>query len=379
MNTLPSEQRHIDIVGSGPAGLSAAITVHKQDGAVTVYEKNQDVGSRFHGDFQGLENWTTSGNVLEELESMGINANFEHTPGRELVCFNSSGRDYRVGSSEPMYYLIRRGSDPGTLDHGLKEQALAAGTEIRFGEHCRHLERGGIVCEGPHRADAVAAGYLFETGMADCAFAALSEALAPKGYAYLLVNKGRGTVASCMFTDFHREREYIARTVDFFREHAGLRWHSAHRFGGSGNFELPSTARRAGLLYAGEAAGFQDALFGFGMRYALNSGHLAARALLDGTPDRYDSLWHSRMGGLLRAGVANRRIVNWLGRDTSYRLFLRFVVAGKDPRKQLNRIYQPGRLKDLLAGAPVHRRFGKSPDVKPGCDCTWCRCRHGDR
>lgn len=33
----------------------------------------------------------------------------------------------------------------------------------------------------------------------------LSDELAPKGYSYLLIHSGRGTVASCLFEDYHRD------------------------------------------------------------------------------------------------------------------------------------------------------------------------------
>jgi len=49
-------------------------------------------------------------------------------------------------------------------------------------------------------------------------------------------------------------------------------------FGGFGNLYTGQAVRKGRLLYTGEAAGFQDALFGFGLRYAMLSGHLAARA-----------------------------------------------------------------------------------------------------
>ena len=62
----------IHISSAGPAGLAAAITAARAGQPVVVYEQRQDVGGRFHDDFQGLENWTTDGDVLEELASFGI-------------------------------------------------------------------------------------------------------------------------------------------------------------------------------------------------------------------------------------------------------------------------------------------------------------------
>jgi flavin-dependent dehydrogenase len=118
---------------------------------------------------------------------------------------------------------------------------------------------------------------------------------------YLLVNDGCGTVATCLFRDFHRERHYLERTVEFFREHAGLRWRTARRFGGSGNYGRVQGAAIGARLYVGEAAGFQDALFGFGLRYALISGHLAGRAYARGHPSDFEQAWRGRTRPAARA------------------------------------------------------------------------------
>src|SRR5262249_31795659 len=152
------------------------------------------------------------------------------------------GREYRYRSSEPLFYLVARGPGPGTLDQSLKRQALAAGVEIRFREPWPRLPEGGIVAGGPRAADAIAVGYNFKPSSADGAYGVLSDFLAPKGYAYLLISGGRGTVAACLFEDFHREKIYLERTVEFFRKRAGLAMRDPVRFGGAGNVLVPKTA-----------------------------------------------------------------------------------------------------------------------------------------
>ncbi|HEY4228639.1 MAG TPA: NAD(P)-binding protein, partial [Thermoanaerobaculia bacterium] len=88
--------RGIEILGAGPAGLSAALTVARAGRTVTLYERAPDVGRRFHGDLQGLENWTTSGDVLDELAAMGIQPTFDFTAIREGMFFDSDGRERTV-------------------------------------------------------------------------------------------------------------------------------------------------------------------------------------------------------------------------------------------------------------------------------------------
>lgn len=362
----------LEIVGAGPSGLSAALAARAHGAAVTVYEKRPDVGARFHGDFQGLENWTSSTDVLAELEHSGIRVDFAHTPVYEIVCFDPRGASHRLQSTAPIFYLVRRGREAGTLDQALKTQALEAGVTLRFGERRRQIANGGVVAEGPHRADVIAAGYVFETDMTNGCYAAVSDRLAPAGYSYLLVDQGRGTVATCLFDHFHDERKYLAATVEFFERHAGLRWLSARRFGGSGNFERVQRTVFGKRRYVGEAAGFQDALFGFGLRYALISGHLAGRAR--GAAETYDREWRVRLQGLNAASLCNRWLYHRLG-DRGRRWVIERAVAARDPRPLLQRIYAPARWKSTIAGWLPSRSLLRPEQARSGCDCTWCRCQ----
>jgi flavin-dependent dehydrogenase len=240
--------RSITISGAGPAGLAAAISLAHAGWRVAVLERHAHVGLRFHGDFQGIENWTGDRDALEELATYGIRSELGQVPFREATYFSPGGREYTFRSEAPWFYLVRRGTDEGTLDFALRSQALAEGVQIQFNTTGRHLPEGGIVAEGPRRADAVAVGHVFETDLADGAFCAVADNLAPKGYAYLLIHRGRGTVATCLFRDFHMEKAYLARTVDFFQAKAGLRMRNPRFFGGSGNLLFPPVGRRARLL-----------------------------------------------------------------------------------------------------------------------------------
>lgn len=371
------------VSGAGPAGLAAALAIASAGGRVVVYERREDVGSRFHDDFQGIENWTTRDDVLDELAAMGIGIDFECVPVSQATFFDPSGDAHDYRTRKPLFYLVRRGSGPGTLDHSLKQQALAAGVEIRFGETSRHLPEGGVVAEGPHGSDAIAVGYLFDTASPDGAYGAVADELAPKGYSYLLVQGGRGTIASCMFEDFHNEKRYLQRTVTFFEEKTGVEIEDPRPFGGTGNFHVPRTARKGNLLYAGEAAGFQDSLWGFGMRYALVSGHLAGRCVAEDRPETYDAMWQRRLGGLMRAAAVNRFLYERLG-NRGYRRFLTQVDGAPDARDWLHKRYAPTLVRSLMfplanrlvrAGRKAAAAAAEAACSGEDCDCTWCRCR----
>jgi len=331
--------REVSIVGAGPAGLAAAITLARRGLRAVVWERQPAVGARFHGDFQAIENWTIEKDALEELSEIGIDGSFCRAVVREAVFFDGRGRGRTVRSRRPAFYLVRRGPEPGTLDRALERQALDAGVEIRYGRPCPEIPPAAIVATGPRRRDAVDAGYVFETGHADGVWAVFSDDLAPGGYGYLLVEGGRGTLASCLFDDFRRASFYRERTLDFFRRNVPFGMESPRAFGGSGNVRWPPEARDGARLFVGEAAGFQDALWGFGIRSAIVSGHLAGTALADGRPESYDGLWRRRLGGLVATSLANRRLFRCLG-ESAYGILLR-RIARQDGREFLRRLYAP--------------------------------------
>ncbi len=241
---------------------------------------------------------------------------------------------------------------------------------------CSNFRKEGVVVQGPRSADVIAVGYRFETDRADGVFGVVNDRLAPKGYSYLLINQGRATLASCMFSDFHNEKIYLERTLEFFRDKVGFTMKSPQHFGGFGNFILPATATQGRLLFAGEAAGFQDHLWGFGMRYAFLSGHLAARAIISQQPGSYERLWRERLGGYMRTSIVNRYLYKKLG-NRGYRWIFRSIGNAENPRDWLRKFYAPSLWKASIL--PLARRSASftrtaTEFIHDGCDCTWCRC-----
>lgn len=367
-------EQQITIVGAGPAGLACAIALASSRRRVVVREWHAAVGHRFHGDFQGLENWSTDQDVLDELQACGIAPNFEHVAVSQGTLVDPRGKSYQVRSARPLYYLVRRGGQPRALDHALMQQAVASGVEIRFADRVDTIDGPAVLAGGPRVADAIAVGYLFETEMPDGDWLAVDNSLAPLGYAYLLVHGGRGTVASCMFTGFKNQDEHVERTVSFFGEKVGLVMRNPRPFGGFANFRLPRTANQDGHLVIGEQAGFQDALAGFGMRYALRSGLLAARSITEGTD--YTELWRRELLPLLRTGIVNRFIFNTVG-EPGWRLALRKLSSG-DAGVTLRRFYRPSLLSRFLF--PLAWLRYRTPLRDRSCDhvdcsCVWCACQ----
>jgi flavin-dependent dehydrogenase len=346
--------------------------IAEQGRQAAIYEKHDDVGHRFHGDFQGLENWTTNQDVLEEFVSLGIKTNFDHLPIHELTIYGPGGTQRTVSSQQPLLYIISRGPQTGSLDYALKQQVQQCGAEIRFSQTIDAMPNGGIVTHGPHRADVIAVGYLFETDMPDGLYMAVADELAPKGYAYLVIWNGRGTIASCMFDDFHQEKQYLERTVEFFTDKTGLQMQSPSHFGGTGNFQIPETAHKGDILYAGESAGFQDPLFGFGIRSSILTGVAAAQALVRIDPHTYETFWKARIRDIQRTGMVNRGFYERLGNKGYTRLIRNFPKDG-DIRQRMFNEYRPKLWKSLWYQL-IKRNKKRLFCITPGCECTWCRC-----
>jgi flavin-dependent dehydrogenase len=153
----------IKILGAGPAGLAAAITLSRAGRPVIVYERAADVGTRHHGDWEALENWTTTEDAREEFAGWGLTVNYGYVPINRLTFFGPNFQTVaQLEDSAPLFYMIRRGPLPDTFDRGLLAQARAAGVQVTFG-HSAQPEDVDIVASGYPRARAFAVGYNFET------------------------------------------------------------------------------------------------------------------------------------------------------------------------------------------------------------------------
>lgn len=369
---------NIEIVGAGPAGLVAALSLAKAGYKATVYEEKPEVGHRFAGDFQGLENWSTVEDVAHLLERLGINdKKFICHPYHELILIDPKLEKKTIRSERPIFYLVKRGSQPGCLDHGLMDQAIGAGVRIIFNKKVDKLEKGGIIGIGPRAADAIAKGMVFDTTLEDTAAAILDDGIAPKGYAYLLVHKGKATMATCMFKDFKRERECFERTVETFKKlFPSLDIRDAKEFGGYGNFFFGKPPFENNKYYVGEAAGLQDCLWGFGMRYAMTSGYLSAKAIIEDKD--YEGLLHAELIPVQQASLVNRFLFEMIG-NKGYAYLINHLSKGnaiEKARKQCS----PSLLKKLLYPIASWRYKSRLIDKdchSEGCTCVWCRCGKG--
>ena len=365
-------------VGAGPAGLVAAINLAKSGFAGALHEAAPGVGHRFHGDFQGFENWTTEDDVRAFLTRINVNINFRFEPYRGGIFFSPSLQRREIRTREPLFYLVERGCAEGCLDFGLLRQAEAAGVKVMFNARSWNVDRGGVIGIGPRAADMIAKGVVLETNLDDEAYAIVDDRVAPKGYAYLLVNQRRATLATVIGKDFRNEKIYFQRTFEAFKRLVPMSMENVTEFGGYGNFFLRPTAIEGKKLYLGESAGFQDALFGFGMRYAMTSGFLAAESVIHVM--HYDGQWKKEILPLLRTSLSNRMIYEFLG-NKGYEFIAKRIARRNDLRDVLRTAYNPSPLKTvlfplalLLANVSRRMRVEDKGCHHENCTCVWCTC-----
>ena len=332
-------------MGSGPSGMAAAIVLARAGQNVTVYERHNDVGGRYHGDFQGLENWSYKTDALDEFAAMGIQLASCSRPYRGATVYNPRFKPLVVESEKPLYYLVSRGQGDGSLDMALKAQALEAGVKLKFNTAIS-IEDADIIASGPRGVTAIVGGMTFETDDADGAYVIFNDELAPGGYAYLLISNNKATVAIVLSENYPDVQSYLDRTLEKCIEVANLSApKKPRRWGGYGAFGIPSTGSdEKGRLYVGEAAGFQDMLFGFGIRYGLASGCLAATSILEGS--NYDRLWQAHFQPRLKASMSNRYLFNRLG-SVAYNLLWLATGKSSNPDKVLYWLYNWTLLKKL--------------------------------
>src|SRR3990167_9090360 len=124
IKNLVNKDSRVHIVGAGPASLVAAINLARAGIETVIHERKSDVGFRFNGDFQGIDNWSTDVGALEFLSSIGISTNFLCEPYSIGKFYGPSLREHVIETSRPLFYLVKRGTDDNSLDQGLKLQAI---------------------------------------------------------------------------------------------------------------------------------------------------------------------------------------------------------------------------------------------------------------
>ena len=367
------DHRPVRIAGAGPSGLAAAIVLARAGRSVEVHEAKRDVGTRFIGDLQIIEAASEREPVPAFLDRIGIERNFYFRPAMSATFYDHRRRGRVIKSDQPYGYFIRRGAEDQTLDRGLLAQARAHGVNVIFNSRLAAAD-ADVVATGPAAPDGLAKEITWRAApdaeeRVDVYF---DHKRSPGGYSYLFILDGVATFGCAIVADFKQIDSYFdhslaaARALHSFSVPADARSGYSYM-----NFHLKQEATSNGARFVGEAAGFQDYLFGLGIRYALTSGYLAARSILESRS--FDELWRAELGVKQETSLVNRFLYE-AGGNFGLSMFVRQAAHAKDFHRYLSGWHRATWWKALLA--PMVRRYWRHSGRclhKPGAH--WCRSR----
>ena len=279
----------LTVAGAGLAGLFAALRLAEAGCDVEVVEvKNRIVPSSGpHSeavrDYLGTE-------ALSELRRHG----FDLEPfGTIETTIRKSARFENVLRGRS-YHLFARGSERQSVDQELYRRCLDAGVNFTFGSRWDPGKPVDVAATGPPagRFNILGAGFTFSSEGSDLdehtAFALLDNDVAPGGYLVVTPGIEYHSIYSVSWGELDYDRLLRMTEAGASRLWVQDILGSSRRLGriyGKAFFTPDPIAQAEvrGVRYVGEAGGFQDAIAGFGFRYAVLSASLAARSILDGT------------------------------------------------------------------------------------------------
>ena len=311
----------VDILGAGLSGLAAATILAKAGREVHVHEIRKDSGARFDGDFQGIENWTSQNDFFDEMRDWGLDPEtFKSDPFSIVDLVHPDDVITNPITDGIAFRVVERGTDKHCIDQGFKEMAKSAGATIHYGVK-KDPSECDIIAAGPKQSSAVAFGEIFKTSHENHVTFQLNDKLAPGAYSYMIIIDGIGLICTCLWRKQRKSGRFLDETIAWYERYYKLDRVPIKRVGGKGDFSIPDRYIVDGRHYVGEAGGLQDFMWGFGMRYAITSGVLAAKSIM-GEMD-YEEEVRRRLLPLVKASATNRFLMNRMG-DRGFKAVARY-------------------------------------------------------
>lgn len=302
----------INILGGGISGLTASVNLTNAGKKVTVFEKTNCLGGKPNHYFCALRNYDLEVDAIEELNSCGIKIEPEIGIKRVLR-YSPTNKYSEIRSSAPIFYILSRGERQNSIENQLLKQVDEYLFNIKFNATIAD-KFIRIVASGPRTADVLAYGFTFSEINAEknTVYLFYNNNFAPAGYICLLPSKNEASIfAVCFDKNCFKilpqmfEKALKSNTVLSQITHNAKR---LNEISGFGSYQLLVSSLKNEKYYVGEAAGFQDASKGFGIRYAILSGYLVARSIIEGTD--YNHLCRLVFGKELDDNLKKRKLLD---------------------------------------------------------------------
>ena len=305
----------IHIMGAGLSGLAAATTLAKAGVEVHVHDIREDSGKRFDGDFQALENWSMDADFFDQLRSWGYDpSEFKATEFSVVDLIHPDDEISKTHTPGIAYRIVERGTSDHTIDQGFKRMAIAAGANLHYKSRVKEEDCQIIAC-GPKGTSAVAYGEIFNTKHPNHIAFQMNDKLAPGSYSYLIIIDGVGLICTCLWRKQKGSDRFLNETIAWYQDkYPEIDMEPIKRVGGKGDFTINKNYFQDGRYYVGESGGLQDFMWGFGMRMAVWSGHLAAEDILGNC--NYEKEVRKQLMPYVRTSVTNRFLMNRVGDRT---------------------------------------------------------------
>ena len=307
----------VRIAGAGLAGLTAATVLARSGVPVEVFDKKTALLPSSGAHTEGIRNYGTM-DAVKELSSLG----FPVAPFQTVQRTIRHSPNFENTLRGPAYYLFMRGREEHTVDQILYREAKDHGVRFHF-RHTLDASEADIFASGPPRGrfNILGAGHTFSAEGSDMAMdtvhALLDNRVAPAGYLVITPGLGFHSIYSVSWKELRFEKllstTEAAFEIPWIRRILGKSRRISKINGRAFYVEDPiAGAVHGGTLYIGEAGGFQDAIAGFGFRYAVLTASLAAIAIRDGQDFR--DLLKEKFGAEFHEAYQFR---NWLNGATN--------------------------------------------------------------
>lgn len=327
--------KKIKILGAGISGLTAGIILSKHGYQVEIFEKRPQVGSFFDSCIHSIKNFFDV-DILAQYKKLGIEipANIVF-PVKEIYVYAPSQKYYKLYSgNKPLFYNFLRGKNSRSLDNYLYSEAKKYGVKFYFGSNLTE-ENVDIVASGAKEKSCIGYGKFYNNSSNTLNTPAIyffsNNDYAPKGYIYATFFDNKISVVSVCFdmTKSHIPKQMLNEAIktnkDLFLLTNGTDIVAENDIFGFGYYPISiKTAQKGKRLYIGEAAGFLDSSRGFGVHYAITSGALAAKAIVEKLD--YDDLWKNELGKELEERIHKRIYLQKLNND-DYEKFTDKIIS----------------------------------------------------